>query len=322
MLAAEGNWSKYLAKAPTAKENLLQGLPGGPFVASGGAVLSDAAMEGMMKLSFDLMKSAPEVYGLDEAKIGQLSELIASRFKGIRSMSMLLGASENDEPLYANMLGIIRVDDAKKFMTDYENYIPQYNEIIKDSKSLAMQKMEIEKCEVGGIPSLRFKSDIPKPPNAAMTPNYDKLMENLVGPEGKMVFYITPADQNTIAFGFIDKGPLERMIASMKEKSAGMTGDADVSKTAALLPSDAQTVAYVSPQGTIQFVKRMMATLLPPGMAERMNIPDFPQSPPLGFAVKVAPNEVQTTLAAPVEVLKAIGQYVQHIRGMSGENVQ
>jgi hypothetical protein len=115
---------------------------------------------------------------------------------------------------------------------------------------------------------------------------------------------------------------LERMIASMKEKSAGMTGDADVSKTASLLPSDAQAVTYVSPQGTIQFVKRMMTTLLPPGMAERMNIPDFPQSPPLGFAVKVAPNEVQTTLAAPVEVLKAIGQYVQHIRGMSGENVQ
>ncbi|MCC6126114.1 MAG: hypothetical protein IT426_14225 [Pirellulales bacterium] len=316
-----GEWGKFLAQVPPAKENLLAGLPGEPFVVAGGGVLSEAMMEGMMQFSLNLMKAAPGMYGLGEEQIAKMSKLSMSNFKGVRSMSMSLGVGKGGEPLYANLLGTMRVDDAETLIAGYEQYFRQYNEVLQGAKSSMMPPMAAEKCEIAGKPALQIKMDLPKPQAAPMPPQYDKMMEAMLGPGGKMTFWIAPADEHTVALGYVNKEPLERMIAAIREKKSDLMGDADCSKTAALLPPDAPMVGYLSPQGTVELVKRMVSDFLPPGMAERVEIPDFPQTPPLGFAVKTAPNELQSTLAVPAEVLQAVGKYIQHIRGMSREDV-
>jgi hypothetical protein len=84
-----------------------------------------------------------------------------------------------------------------------------------------------------------------------------------------------------------------------------------------MLPANAPAVIYVSPQGTVEFFKRMMPVLLPPNVPLNFNIPDFPQTSPLGISMKAAPNEVQATLVVPADVLKGIGQYIRFIKGMS-----
>ena len=316
-----GNWGKVLAKVPSSKENLLGGLPDDPFVAAGGGALSDEMMGGMMSLSFNLMKSTPQLYGLGDEQIGKLADLAAGKFKGVHSTSMTLGVGSSDEPLYANLLGIMRVDDAKAFMAGYDQYFEKYNEIIKGAKSPLLQPLESEKCEVAGIPALQVTMAIPKPQAGPMPPQYDKMMEAMLGPGGKLVFWLVPADEHTIVMGYVKKEPMGRLVAALKQSQPGLAADAEVQKTVAMLPHYVPMVAYLSPQGTIGMVKRMVSTFLPPGMGDRMNIPDFPQTPPLGFALTIAPNELQTTLVLPSEVLAAIAKYVKHVRGMSGDDV-
>jgi hypothetical protein len=315
-----GNWATALAQSTTPKENLLTGLPSDPYVVAGGAALNDALTDAMSKLSINMMKDMPEVYGLTEEQTAKLSENLAPKLKGLQSMSMSLGVGKGDEPLYANLLGVMRVENATTFMAGYEKYFVGYNEMVKGAKSPLIQPMEVEKCEVAGTPALQVTMSIPKPPGP-MPPQYNKMIETMLGPGNKLVFWLAPADDNTVVMGYVKKEPMERMIASLKQKAKGLAENADLAKTAALLPPDAPMVAYLSPQGAIELVKRMVAVILPAGMQDRVAIPDFPQSPPLGFAIKTAPNEVETTLAVPAEVLKAIGQYIQHIRGMSGEDV-
>jgi hypothetical protein len=320
-----GKWAKYLAQTPSPKENLLIGLPGDPFVAAGGAALSDAMLESIAKLSFNVMKSMPEVYGLTEEQVGKMSEQMISKFKGLNSMSMVLDVGKGDEPLYANLLSVMRVENAQTFLAGYEQYFKQYNEVIKGAKSPLLQPMEVEKCEVAGTPGLKVTMTIPTPQMGPMPPQNQKMVEAIIaamlGPGGKMVFWIAPADEHTVVAGYVNKESMERLLASLKQKQPGLADNADLAKTVALLPPGAPVVAYLSPQGLVGLVKRMVSSFLPPGMQERMEVPDFPQTPPLGFAVKTAPNVVETTLVVPAEVIKAIAQYVQHIRGMSGENV-
>jgi len=320
-LIPAGNWARYLAKAHAAKEKLLHGLPDDPFVAAGGSVLSDDMMAGMMKLSFGFMKSMPEIYGLSDEQIGKMVDLTSARFKGVHSMSMVMGAGTGDEPLYANLLGVLRVENAPSFMAGYDEFIKQYNEIIKGAKSPVIQRMEAEKCDIAGMAGYQITMAIPKPPAGPMPPQYDKMMEAMFGPGEKVVFWIAPADEHTIVMGYVNKAPMERAIAALKQNKPGLAADAAVSKTVALLPPDAPMVAYLSPQGTIGFVKRMMSVVLPPGMEERVTIPDFPPTQPLGFAVTTAPNELETTLVLPSDVLTAIAKYVQHIRGMARDDV-
>ena len=93
LLAPEGKWARFVAQVRPAKENLLVGLPAGPFVAAGGGVVSDAMWDAMMKFSFDMMKSMPKVYGLDEEQINKMSEISGQVMKGVRGVSMVFGQS-------------------------------------------------------------------------------------------------------------------------------------------------------------------------------------------------------------------------------------
>jgi hypothetical protein len=314
-----GNWSKFIAKVPQAKENLLTGLPSGPFVMAGGGVLSDELMEGMLKLSLSAMKSVPDMfsYGLGEEQFGKLSEQLKTNFKGLRSMSMVLGVGKSDEPIYSNLLGVMRVENAELFLKAYDKYVEQFNEFAKGAKSPLVQPMKIEKSVVAGVPALQVTMKIAKPAGVSQMPQYDQMMEVMIGPGGKIVFWIASVDEHTLVMGYVNKKRVEDMVVALKRNEAGVANEADMLKTVSLLPPNAPMVAFLCPQGIVSLIKRGVATLLPPDMQEKVTIPDFPATPPLGIAVTSAHNELQTTLAVPVEVLKSIGQYVQSAKGAS-----
>jgi len=145
------------------------------------------------------------------------------------------------------------------------------------------------------------------------------MMEAFFGKSGKIDGWMAPADEHHVVMGYVNKDRLQKMIEAIKMGEPGLASDASVSKTAALLPKDALSIGYLSPQGAINFAKWMVAAVAPPGVSSMESaIPEFPATPPIGFAVTSAPNELQTVLVLPAEVLKAIGQYVGTIRGMRG----
>jgi hypothetical protein len=140
-------------------------------------------------------------------------------------------------------------------------------------------------------------------------------METLFGPGGKLVGWLAAADEHTIVMGYVNKESLQRAIEDLKQGKPGLAADADVSKTAILLPPDALATGYLSPQGTINFIKRI-AAIAAPGAEVVERIPEFPKTPPLGFAVRTAPNELQTWLVVPSGLLQAIAPYVGKIQAM------
>ena len=48
--------------------------------------------------------------------------------QGIRAMSMLLQVGESEEPLYAKMAVVMRVEDAPKFMAQYQEQLKKYGD--------------------------------------------------------------------------------------------------------------------------------------------------------------------------------------------------
>ncbi len=312
-LVPGGSWATALAQTPPAKGNLLQGLPDGAFVMAGGGMVSDGLMENTMKMVFDMMKTMPDTYGLSGEQIDKLSKLSLDPLKGTRAVSMVMGIGPKDAPLYSNVVGIMQVEDARKFMTGYEAYFKEYNQIVKDAKSQVMAPLEVEKSEENGLPVLKFTMTMPPAPAGGMpAAQYEKMQEAMFGPGGKVNFWLVPADEHTVYIGYVSREPLQQALAA--RPAAGLTKAAGVLQTAALLPPDPMMVAYVSPQGFLELINRAMSLALPQEMQGQMKIPEFPLTSPLGFAVKTAPNEVQTTMVVPSDVFKGIGQYIKNIQ--------
>ena len=305
-----GPWATTLAQLPPAKKNLLAGLPNGTFATAGGGVISDALMENMVKLAFDMMKTMPETYGLNGEQVDKLAKLSIAPFKGIHSVSMTMGIGPAGTPLYSNTVGIMQVENAAKFIADYEAYFQEYNPIVKDAKSQMLPPLEIEKIEENGMPGLKFTMKTPQAPEGGMpAPQFEKMQEAMFGPGGKISFWLVPADEHTIFIGYVGKEPMQRALLAAKQGEGGLAAAAGVLQTAARLPADAQMIGYASPQGWVEFFKRTMAAALPPEMQNQMIIPEFPPTAPIGFALKTAPNELQTSMVVPGEVFKAIGDY-------------
>lgn len=304
LLVPGGTWANFVAQVQPAKENLLAGLPDGPFTVAAGVAYSDEMMDALMRFSMDLMRNMREQYGLSKEQLDKISELSREFTKGIRAKSMMMQAGRSDDSFYSNMVCVMRVDDSREYIERYELYAKRYSEFLRGVDSPMLRPMEVEKSEVGGVAALQLTINVPQRFVDMPSPQKEKMMYLLYGPEKKIVSWFVPADKHSVVRGYVNKELLQRTIEAVKQGKPGLAGRSELKKTAALLPSDAVAVGYLSPSGMIDFlIKRIMSTTTPPGAV--MPFPEFPQTPAIGFAVTTAPNEVQTHLVVPGEVIQA-----------------
>ncbi len=321
LLVPGGECAKLVAEWHAPKQNLLAGLPDEPFVVAGGGAVTDAMFEQLTKFSFDMMRDMRDVYGLSDEQIDKLSQAQPSRVKGARSMSLLFGVGKSGQPLYSDMVIVTRVKDSQAYLKEYAKAIARYNEIVKEAKAKShmLPEMEVTPSKVGDIPALQITVTMPAALTEQMPEQAKQLIEKMFGPGGKLIGWFAPADKETIVFGYVDKKHVQQTIEAIKQGKPGMAGNAGVAKTAALLPSHAAMVAYLSPEGVVAFVKQIASAVVPPEAGLNLNIPEFPKTPPIGMAVTTAPNELQSCVVIPLEVLKGIAQYVGKIRAGQGD---
>ncbi|MGO9113153.1 MAG: hypothetical protein ACLP9L_28295 [Thermoguttaceae bacterium] len=309
-----------MAQSPPADENHLGGLPAGPFVAAGGAAISAPMTEAMMKWSIDMMKAAPGLYGIDEEQAKNLSALSMESMKGVRGFSMMLGRVEQGGAIFSNAIGVMRVDRAPAFMAEYEKDLHKYAELVNGLHSPMLPPIEIEKSEVGGTAALQLTMQAPKPLVGGQALQQKRMMELFFGPGDKVVAWVAPADEHHVVLGYVSKKPVQRAMEAIRQgNKPSLAGDIGVAKTAALLPSGAMAAVYLNPTEMIRFVQQMATGITPPEAKVKLKLPEFPKTPPIGFAVTTAADEVQTCLVVPAEVLQAIGPYVGQIKAMQSD---
>ncbi len=310
-----GRFAKMLTQAKPANESLLTGLPDGPFVVAGGAAVSGAGWDELMRFSIGMMKATRDFYGVSNEQIQKMQSLPIGWMRQARTMAVVLGDGEGNEPLYANMLAVFRTDDATALLANYEKYLAQYREIAKGSASPMLPAIEIEKTKLGDAQALQISAQMKAPPGMPNPKQFEQLMEAMFGPGGKLAAWLAVADKHTVMVGYTNKAHLEQAIRAFKQGKPGLAAQADVAKTAGLLPHDATIVVYLSPRGMLAFLQRMIAAVVPPQAAAKIRLPDFPATPPIGLAVSTAPGELRGEWVVPPEVLKGIGQVVQKAKG-------
>jgi len=306
-------------KAPAG--DLLVGLPGGPFVAAGGGVMPKGLMEGMIDFSIQIMKAAPQLYGLSDEQAGKLSEISRLSMTGIRGMSMYLGVGKADDPLLSNMVLTVAVEDSAAYLRNYRKYLEAANELMKGAKGAMFSMMgaaEVKEITVDGVSALEVRMGIPKMPQMAGRPDFEKMMETFFGPGGKIGAYLAAADDHTVVMAYTSKESLLESLRAVKNAKAGISGDAAVAKTAALLMPKPHWVGYWSPKGTVDFVARFIPKIAPED-AKPEKIPPFPDTPPVGLAAKATRGEFECQLVAPAATVEAIAKYVEQLRAMAGE---
>lgn len=316
-----GLLAKMMTGVKPAAGDPLAGLPAGEFVMAGGGVLPEGLMEALMNFSVQMMKAMPQVYGMNDEELAKLMDASKSTVQGLRGMAMSLAVGKDKEPAFSRLSAVMNVDDSAVYLKNYRKYMEISLELMKNAKQAAMFDMagtSVKETQIDGLPALEIVmkmnlKNLPGQPGVG-APDFGKIMEAMFGAGGSVPAYMVAADKHTIVVAYTSKDRAAEGLRALKSPQGGLSADPSVAKTAALLLPKAQWVGYWSPKGTIAFVNQMVRSFGPAPNAEK--IPDFPDSPPIGIAVKAADGEVWGQLVVPAATARGIADYVKKILDM------
>jgi hypothetical protein len=298
--------------------DLFAGLPDVPYVVAFSGVIPQDAFKPMMDFSGNMMKSMEQLYGLSPEQVDKMMELAVQFFPDLQGMSFVLGTGRDDAPLYSEMLGAMRVSDAKGFMTKYRQYWVELDKLIGDAEDSFLKDVTLEDIKLDDTAVLKISMPMTKLldldldlPNQG---NLGELMEKMYGPDG-ITMYLAAADEHTVLMAYTDTALLRKALQTTTDKKKNFSQDANVAGTAKLLPAGAQMVGFWSPSGTMTFVNRLMKLMGVPDTG--IQIPAFPDTPPVGFAMTTTPSVVKFNTVVPVETIEAVGSYVEKVKQLN-----
>jgi hypothetical protein len=288
----------------------LAGVPAGPFALVGGGPLPEKTMQNLMKLSMVAIKAGAKDLPEDQAK--KLMDIYNESAKKVRGMAFGLGVPKAGDPVFSRAVAVVRVDDADGYLSRQFKATKALNDIFKGAANPVFPPMEVKKVKVANLPALEVTADLTAAINPKFAPELQKqIMEAMFGPGGKMTATSVALDKTTVLVAYVDPAKMKDVVRAAKGQE-GIEADPAVAKAAAKLPKGAQWVGYISPKGCVDFALHV-AGLIPGGAAPQL--PPFPQSSAIGGALKCGPSGVEGELVVTADTLRAIGQYVQTVKG-------
>ncbi len=301
--------------AASATKQLTQ-LPTWPYVMAFAGELGDSkAMEKWIQLSIDLMRAMPAEEKLTDEQIEKLVEVSHQSMAGVRGMSFTFGVPQQGDSIFSRMAIVMQVKDANAYINEYLQAMQQMREIFADHPGMPYRIVKAEKVQVADGQGMKVVMQILPDAFGPGDDQSKEMFNSLLGTGGTIEVYAAPVDANRVALAYASEENLREVMQAAKEPLQGLGTAEGVQTTAQLLPDKAQWVGFISPQGMLQYLQRMIETLIPQEQREQIpQIPDFPSSPPLGFSLHYDGQSLEVGLIAPAESLTALGQYVQAIQ--------
>lgn len=295
----------------------LAGLPDIPYMVAFSGSMSGSLMKEMMNLSTKLMTALAA--DVPAEKMQKLEQVAGKIFKDLRGMSMVMGASTGKQSLFQSSYVVMKVADAQAYLKDYEDYMEAYNGFMKEIKlpvGFPNQSMKLTKTKVNGLPALEVIADLGLGDNQ-LEP-VQKMMEIYFGPGGKMVVTSVAVDKDTLLVRYTPASEAKDFVKAYLDRSGGLASNKEIAQTTKLLPEGSQWTFFISPQGTVATVHRIVTAMMP--QLGEPRLPDFPKTAPIGIGVKLSATGLEKRLVIPAAVLDSVGPFIRQIH--AGGNVQ
>ncbi len=298
------------------KTNLLAGLPGGPYVGAFSIAWSSECSEAVAKWSVSMMQYNPALMGvkLSAEEAQEYAKASALSMEGLRRMSMLMTPGTENEKLLETFLGIFDVEDSQKYLANYEKAMQVWLRLMEKSESPVLMQMEATQVTIGGLQGLKISMDMESMMAAQGAPlETTRMLERMFGNGGKMSAHVLAVDKNTILMSYAPVAAIEKTITTYQKNKTHLADDPGVAKIAALLLSEPDMLACLSPRGTVSWFGRVMNAVMPAGVTAP-ELAEFPDTPPIGFSAKMVTGGMVAKWVVPAELPKAVKEFAQRAR--------
>jgi hypothetical protein len=309
-LTPGGQWAATAERVEGPSKSLLTGLPEGPFVLTAAAQYSQP-LRSLVSWFFseEGRKLNPVLDKLPADQQAKLADIFGRLTEQQDGAKLWIGAPKPDEPLFANLAMIAKVEDTKKYFAQIEE-LGSLQLGVGENAQAIFSLGEVQHIQVDGLEALEYVKSMQQfeAGQAAPLPAPAKaILKKMFGSTEKLHTYLAAIDEQTVVSAYVNVDNLRRAIAAAKQ-GGGTTGglEPQAAEVAALLPVGSQAVALVQPAGIAQWVE----LLTTPATDQKGATIEFPASPPIGLALKISSAGVHADAVIPGATLEAIGEFV------------
>ncbi len=310
LFVKDSGFAKIGAGSQRPEGGPLTGLPGAPYAFAFGGAISEGAMKGLANFGTQVLGAATKQ---DPEKMKKLEDVTADMVKGLRSMSMLMGMGKGQATLFDGTYAVMKVEDSQAYLRNYAKYIKTYQDTFKDTDLAGAMDMKVKEIMVEGLSALEIEMQMKGLDN--LPEQQKQLMAIYFDADGKMKVTSVAVDKNTVLLRYTPPAGIKEFLKDYRAQSDRLARDQQVAKTTALLPEGAQWVGLMNLTGTLDLVNRVLAQMPQIG---GLQLPLFPEAPPLGFGCKMSAAGMESRLVFPAAALQGIGAYVQQLKQFRG----
>jgi len=283
-------------KAPAGKP--LTKLPNGPLVVAG----AGAMPEGLVTSSLSVIEAMAPPGKLTKEQLEKARANMAKSMAGVHSMSMSMGIPKSGG-LYSEMLGVIDVEDADKYVANLKDSFAGLSEFYNAASIPGWSEPQVNAVEIKGQKAIEVTMDLSASMQTVNDPRAKEMIEKMFGNGGKMTFTYVAVDKTTVLTVYSGGADAVAKVAAWRDRKGSLADNADVSKTLGLLIKDPQWYGIWDLPGTMQFVTSMMKMV--GGDNGPVPLPTIPACPPIGFAAKAINGALETDLVVPAGTMSA-----------------
>jgi hypothetical protein len=303
-----GELAQAAGEIEAIKGGPLAGLPAQPYILAAGGAIPGKILARLTDFGAEFQKMIYK--DVPAEKLKKLQEIQAMGNKGLRGIAVLIGTGKEGDAVFANTVIAMKVDDATAFLASQEKAVKALNELTKDGSIPTLGQGQAKRTKVGGRPALEIAWEITAAdPNIAAIQK--KVMEVLFGAEDKMTTTSVVMDDNTILTGYTTPAKLQELLKASGGKELEATPD--VAKVIAMLPKGSQWAGFISPKGGIDAASRVLSNFVP------VKLPEFAETPPVGFALKLTPTGAEGQMVLPSATLQGIARFVRNVKRLQDQ---
>jgi hypothetical protein len=203
------------------------------------------------------------------------------------------------------------VDDADQYLKIYRKAMDTWNELMGKTSSDIKLKYESSDVEIDGKKGVLTLTDIAAAAGDQNVPMFQNMLEAMFGEDGKLRMYLVAADQKTLVMGISDEDGLKKALRSAASGESGLAKSASVETATKLLDHRAPWHGVISPQGCVAWFSRLMETVMAQFGGPPMTIPEYPESPPVAFSLKLTEGRFSAELIWPSQTLQTLAAYIK-----------
>ena len=297
----------------------LAGFANQPFVLAGGGPIPQDWVDTWASFTRKMMERMSEIYGLEDLPPDQwneLEEVYRGMMVGMDNFSLIMLPGEEGQPLFSNIYGIAKVQDAEQYVQNYMKSTELWNAITAQSTSDILLVRAVHPKEVDGAKGCEIVVDVADAASDPNVPIFNWMLKSMFGEGGKMHQLLLAIDQNTLVYTMGEEEDILSLMQQARHNEMGLSNNSAVQVTVALLQDDAPWILLISPSGCVRWTDRLMKEILVHLREGSVTIPEFDACPPIGVSVGLNQRRLECDMVWPAETLQALAVYIKKCKNL------